>query len=70
MITHKMFISELSEENQKEIAKALYDVWGVRDVTVNAAQNEVEISFNEKAGALHDFEQAVIDLGYSIKHLG
>lgn len=67
LMMHKMIIPNLKVEDETEIVKALHDVWGIRHVTVNPTMNEVIFSFNEAAGSMEDFQQAVIDLGYEVE---
>ncbi|MCP8617272.1 heavy-metal-associated domain-containing protein [Salirhabdus salicampi] len=69
MITHKFSVPNLKKEDEQKLGEALLDVWGVRNVKVNTQTNEVIISYDEDAGALHDFQQAIIDVGYEAHKL-
>jgi len=69
MITHKFSIPGLKKEDEKKISDALHDVWGVRNVKINTQTNEAIFSYNEEAGSLNDFKQAIMDLGYEVKKL-
>ncbi|QHS22379.1 heavy-metal-associated domain-containing protein [Virgibacillus sp. MSP4-1] len=64
MIQHKLSIPNLKKEDERKISEALHDVWGVRNVKMNTQTNEAIISYDEDAGSLQDFQQAVIDMGY------
>ncbi|MBE6183296.1 MAG: heavy-metal-associated domain-containing protein [Bacillus sp. (in: Bacteria)] len=69
MLTHKLSIQNIQEEDEKKIREALYDVWGVRDVELNTETGEATISYNEQSGSIQDFQQAIIDLGYEANKL-
>ncbi|MDC3414722.1 cation transporter [Aquibacillus sp. 3ASR75-11] len=64
MIIHKLAIPNLPKQDEQKISEALLDVWGVRNVKMNAQTKEAIISYDEKAGSLQDFQQAIIDMGY------
>ncbi len=51
----------------KRVESIIREVWGVRDVHVNEATGEAQILFDEKAAALRDFEQAIIDAGFRLE---
>lgn len=59
-----MIIPSLKKEDEEKVSEALHDVWGIRDVVINSELNEVKITYNTKSGSLHDFEQAIKDIGY------
>ncbi|MEK3907758.1 heavy-metal-associated domain-containing protein [Oceanobacillus sp. FSL K6-2867] len=69
MITHKLSIPDLKKEDERKVSDALHDVWGVRNIKINTQTNEAIISYDEDAGSLMDFEQAVKDLGYEVNKL-
>ena len=69
MITHKLSIPDLKKEDERKLSDALHDVWGVRNIKINTQTNEAIISYDEDAGSLMDFEQAVKDLGYEVNKL-
>ncbi|WP_084778745.1 heavy-metal-associated domain-containing protein [Sediminibacillus massiliensis] len=69
MITHKLSIPDLQKEDEQKISDALHDVWGVRNVKINVQTKEAIISYDENAGALHDFQQAIMDVGYEANEL-
>ncbi|MCM3397952.1 heavy-metal-associated domain-containing protein [Oceanobacillus profundus] len=69
MITHKLSIPDLKKEDERKVSDALHDVWGVRNIKINTQTNEAIISYDEDAGSLIDFEQAVKDLGYEVNKL-
>ncbi|PAE27435.1 heavy-metal-associated domain-containing protein [Oceanobacillus profundus] len=69
MITHKLSIPGLKKEDEGKVSDALHDVWGVRNIKINTQTNEAIISYDEDAGSLMDFEQAVKDLGYEVNKL-
>ena len=69
MITHKLSIPGLKKEDEGKVGDALHDVWGVRNIKINTQTNEAIISYDEDAGSLMDFEQAVKDLGYEVNKL-
>lgn len=69
MLTQKLSIPNLKKEDEKKISDALLDVWGVRNVKINTETNEAIIAFNEEAGSLMDFTQAIKDLGYEVNRL-
>lgn len=56
----------LDHKTAQQISEALHDVWGVRNVKVDLEQGTATISYDEKAAALQDFEQALIDSGIDI----
>ncbi|SET37340.1 Heavy-metal-associated domain-containing protein [Salinibacillus kushneri] len=64
MITQKLSIPNLKKEDERRISEALHDVWGIRNVKINTQTNEAIISYDEDAGSLQDFQQAIIDVGY------
>ncbi|GAA0326065.1 hypothetical protein GCM10008967_15800 [Bacillus carboniphilus] len=64
MITHKLSVPNLKKEDEGKISEALHDVWGVRNVKINVQTGEVMISYDENAGSLEDFQQAIVDVGY------
>ncbi|WP_179151904.1 heavy-metal-associated domain-containing protein [Oceanobacillus senegalensis] len=66
MITHKLSIPQLKKEDEKKVSEALHDVWGVRNIKINTQTNEAIIYYDEDAGSLMDFEQAIKDLGYEV----
>ncbi|MRG85249.1 heavy-metal-associated domain-containing protein [Salinibacillus xinjiangensis] len=66
MITHKLSIPQLKKEDEKQLSEALHDVWGIRNVKINTQTNEAIISYDEDAGSLEDFTQAVMDLGFEV----
>ncbi|MFZ3580157.1 heavy-metal-associated domain-containing protein [Virgibacillus sp. DJP39] len=69
MITHKLSIPALQKEDESKVSEALHDVWGVRNVKINVQSKEAIISFDENAGSLDDFQQAVMDIGYEANAL-
>lgn len=64
MQTYKIAIPHLKKEDEPNVLQALHDVWGVRSAKVNSETKEAIISYNADSASLHDFEQAIIDLGY------
>ncbi|UOQ83499.1 heavy-metal-associated domain-containing protein [Gracilibacillus salinarum] len=64
MNTRKLSIPNLKKEDEAKISEALHDVWGVQSVDINVHTQEAIVSYNENAGALHDFQQAIKDVGY------
>lgn len=59
----------MKKEDEKKISDALHDVWGVRNVKINVQTKEAIISYDEDAGSLEDFQQAIIDVGYEANKL-
>lgn len=56
-----------NQTDVQRVQSIIRDVWGVRQVHVNQARGEVQILFDEKAAALRDFEQAIIDGGFQLE---
>ncbi len=69
LITHKLSIPNLKKEDEVKVSKALHDVWGIRNAKINVQTKEAIISYDEKAGSLQDFQQAIIDIGYEANKL-
>ncbi|WP_240376698.1 heavy-metal-associated domain-containing protein [Bacillus piscicola] len=66
MVTRTLSIVDMSAADEKRIHEALYDVWGVRNVTLHPEKGTAIISFNDKAASFTDFEQAVRDSGFEV----
>lgn len=66
MITRTLSIPNLNKTDKEQISEALSDVWGVRKIELNPEKREAIVSFDEKAGSLIDFEQAVRDCGFEV----
>lgn len=54
------------EKDMKRVRQALGDVWGIRQVVFNSRQSEVTITYDDEAGAGHDFAQAIRSCGFDI----
>ncbi|MDC3417357.1 heavy-metal-associated domain-containing protein [Aquibacillus salsiterrae] len=67
MITHKLHIPNMKKNDEQMVSEVLHDVWGVRNIKINPQTKEVVISYDEKAGSLQDFEQAIKEIGYKVE---
>ncbi|WP_185819492.1 heavy-metal-associated domain-containing protein [Salibacterium salarium] len=65
MIHRTISITDI--EDEKRINEVLYDVWGVRHVTIHANKKEAVVSFDEEAASLMDFKQALRDSGINLE---
>ncbi|WP_185819687.1 cation transporter [Salibacterium salarium] len=64
MINRTIAIADMKKEDEDRINEVLYDVWGVRNVTIHPHKGEAVVSFDEDAASLIDFEQAIRDSGF------
>ncbi|WP_442599788.1 heavy-metal-associated domain-containing protein [Neobacillus sp. D3-1R] len=63
----KFKISGLQNQyDADKVLSALNEVWGVRQAEVSLITKEAVFSYDEQAASPHDFEQAILDLGYEI----
>lgn len=69
MKTEKISILHIKPEDEPRLLEILNKVWGIRSAQVDSQQNEAIISFNDAAGSLGDFEQAIQNLGYETKRV-
>ncbi|MFC7064063.1 heavy-metal-associated domain-containing protein [Halobacillus seohaensis] len=53
-----------SSSDVEKVNEALYDVWGIREADISSKFNKVTFSYNEEAGSLVDFMQAIRDSGF------
>ncbi len=64
LITRMISIPNMTESDKDTVSRVLHDVWGVRNIQMNAEKKTVAISFDENAATLEDFRQAMIDNGF------
>lgn len=65
MPTEKVRVEGMRDEaDMEKVRHALHEVWGVREVRV--ATGEVMFSYDERAGALGDFLNAIRSSGFEI----
>lgn len=50
-----------------KVEKALMDINGVHDVTVDLDENEATITYEQDKAAIGDFEKAVTGAGYGLE---
>ena len=68
MPTEKLQVREIhGESDVQKLRHALGEVWGIGEVSVNAARGEVTFSYDERAGSLEDFRQAIRSSGFHIQ---
>ncbi|MBE3568838.1 MAG: heavy-metal-associated domain-containing protein [Bacillales bacterium] len=64
MITRMVSIPNMTKLDEDAVSRVLHDVWGVRNIKINAEKKTATISFDENAATLEDFRQAMIDSGF------
>lgn len=68
MPTERFAIRGLSEERDAQrVRHALGEVWGIREVTVDASRGEVMFTWDERAASPQDFRQALESSGFKIE---
>ncbi|WP_085524566.1 heavy-metal-associated domain-containing protein [Tuberibacillus sp. Marseille-P3662] len=67
MKTFNLSIKGMQDSSDAEKVDAvLHDVWGIRKAEVNLETGQAGISYDENAGAVEDFKQAVHELGFEV----
>jgi copper chaperone CopZ len=54
------------QKDVEKVSQALLKVWGVRQVEVNLDQEEAIFVYDESAASLADFQQAIVDSGFTV----
>lgn len=55
------------ESDVQKIHHALGEVWGIREIRVDSARGEVTFTYDDRAGSLEDFRQAVRSSGFEVR---
>lgn len=69
LITRMVSIPNMTKLDEDEVSRILHDVWGVRNIKINAEKKTAAISFDEKAATMDDFKQALNDSGFEFQML-
>jgi copper chaperone len=56
-------------DDANKVKEALHHVWGIRRAEVNENTGNARISYDENAASLQDFEQAIIEAGYTAERV-
>jgi copper chaperone CopZ len=68
MATRTIVVKGMNDQAAAEkVSGALHEVWGVEQVGIDLAKNEATFSFDELSASVHDFEQAVLEMGFEIR---
>jgi copper chaperone len=51
----------------EKVTRALQEVWGIDQVQVHADKGEATFNYDELAASFHDFQQAVLEMGFEIQ---
>lgn len=71
METKTIYLKKMNTKADVEkVSKVLHDVWGIRNVEVNADNGRATFSYDEKAASIIDFQQAITDCGFEIESAG
>jgi len=56
-----------TQQDVDKALKALNEVWGIREAEVSLNNGQAIVQYDEMAASFHDFEQAIIDIGFTLK---
>jgi copper chaperone CopZ len=67
MPVHKFMVEGIrNEQDVYKVRHALGETFGIQEITVDAMRGEVLISYDNTAGSLEDFREAIRSSGFAI----
>lgn len=64
LITRMISIPNMTESDKDTVSRVLHDVWGVRNIQMNAEKKPLQSHSMKMRTTLEDFRQAMIDNGF------
>lgn len=57
----------IQDSDVGRLRHALGEVWGIEQVDIDAAAGQVTFTYDERAGSLQDFMQAIESSGFAVR---
>jgi copper chaperone len=57
-----------NQDDANKVLEAIEHVWGLGQIEVNLSKKEAKFTYDERMASFLDFEQAIKDTGFEIKH--